>query len=37
MHIVVPVSIIAVVGVALLAAAAYWIDRDADRRDHRHE
>jgi len=34
MDIVVMVSIITVVGVVLLAAAVYLIDKDADHRDH---
>lgn len=34
LNIVVMVSIITVVGVVLIAAATYLIDRDADRRDH---
>jgi hypothetical protein len=36
MNIVIWVTIVAVIGVSLLAAATYLIDRDADRRDH-HE
>jgi hypothetical protein len=34
MEIIVMVTIITVIGVGLVAVATYFVDRDADRRDH---